>query len=349
MTTAIHSRAKPQEIDVRAICIQNRRVFIGYPLRRMENGQELDFNPQNIQDCLVNPVCEEDEWNQQSANRDSKYIRRVTANRNLIFEIDQQIEEGLMPIVVISRPQIGVAYIGHISGSFELVNNPAWGQQYLVDRENNGLGYTADYLGDVVQSWPVDEFRQVDLSRIPPWIQRSFLGLSEWGRLQNHPLDNNLTAYQTLEEILDDNHYDPLEWTLDPDQIKMRLIDTLSTPCAFENLIVSLLQLEYPNQVWQHTGGPGDGGVDGIGSDDNGRVIGIMQAKLYSSYIPIPDGLNNPHNQINFYSAVLVETAQNLQEPDDVTYLNIDWISEKVAQHYCRLPLAQTIRVGIEI
>ena len=111
-------------------------------------------------------------------------------------------------------------------------------------------------------------------------------GRSTFGQFKDHPINSNeVSAYQVLSQILDGRSIIQTWWTLEPDEIKRRLVDTLN-PSAFEHLVVSLLQLENPNEIWHQTGGAGDGGVDGIGSNEDGQIVGLMQAKLTARSAP---------------------------------------------------------------
>ena len=135
------------------------------------------------------------------------------------------------------------------------------------------------------------------------------------------------------------------DWTLDADEIKRRLVDTL-TPTAFEHLVVSLLQLERPDEIWHQTGGPGDGGIDGLGSNEKGEVVGLMQAKLRTWSAPKLGGLGYSDRQIVRYAAVLVLEGQDRETDDKTTLLDIEWIAKKLRCHWHKLPQAVAVRVG---
>ena len=332
-------RSKPQYCDAYKIFEQACRVFIGYPLVRREGEEEVEYNPQELQQCLVNPTCPDDEWNEQIAGREN---RNFTLNRNFI----PQVNEG--SIVVIPRPDQGAAYLARITGPFEIVNCPPWGDAYLALRAEQGLDADDDagrHIADVAQGWPVDEYRRVDLSRLPGWLRRSFLGQSTYNKLSDHPIDPDVTAYSVHEGILQGGEADPPpRWTLKLEEIKRRLVDTLNNPCAFENLVVELLQLENPHETWVHTGGPGDGGIDGIGSNEAGEIVGLMQAKYYAKQAP---DVGDPAGDrpLRRYAAVL--TPETPAEPTDGScLLHLDWIASAVHQHWRCLPLARSMRVG---
>ena len=148
-----------------------------------------------------------------------------------------------------------------------------------------------------------------------------------------------------LDQILEGAHADQTAWSLNLEVIKRRLVDGLNNPCAFENLIVALLQLEHRDEIWHHTGGPGDGGIDGLGSNETGEVVGLMQAKYYADIVPELGDLTEVERPLRRYAAVLL--PENPTEPTDgACVLNLDWIARAVCRHWRCLPLALTLRVG---
>lgn len=340
MPIAFYCRARPQGCDAFKIFESAGRVFIGYPLLR----KDKTYDPKALRSCIVNPMlCSDGEWNR--LNDDPKYKKFYTQNRNFI----PQVEEGA--IVVIPRPREGAAYLARITGQFEIVDAPTWGQAYLELREHQGLNAKDEnaphHIPDVAQGWPVDRYWPVKLSHIPGWMRRSLFGRSTYGRFDaHHPLDEDETSYDVLDKILNGSPLDHLSWTLELDEIKRRLVNTLNNPSAFENLVVSLLQLEHPDEMWHHTGGSGDGGIDGFGVNDAGEVVGLMQAKFIANRAP---NLGNPGGnngeRIRRYAAVFLPKTP--REPSDGTcLLNLEWIADAVRRHWRRLPLALTMRVG---
>ena len=170
MPIAFYCRAKPQECDAFTIFDDARRVFIGYPLIR--HGEAYD--PEALCACLVNPTCPQQEWEAQTAGRTN---RNFTRNRNFVPSVTNG------SIVVIPRPSQGAAYVARVTGPFEILNAPPWGQAYLELRMQHSLNCDDNnhyHIGDVAQGWPVDKYRRVDLSRVPGWLRRSFLGRSTY-------------------------------------------------------------------------------------------------------------------------------------------------------------------------
>ena len=340
MPIAFYCRAKPQDCDAFTIFEEQHRVFIGYPLHQIG----VPYDPQALHTCLVDPTCPEEEW-QAAEGRNGNHSK----NRNFIRRVKEARGEGA--IVLIPRPNQGVAYLGRIIGPFEIVDAPHWGEDYLCLREQQGLDRNDErqhHIADVAQGWPVDGYQPIALSRVPGWIRCSLFGRSTYGEFRPHPLNEQLTAYEVLDQLLEgpQEAYGP--WTLELEEIKQRLVDTLDNPSAFENLIVSLLQLEYPNEIWRHTGGPGDGGIDGLGSNEAGETVGLMQAKFRADTAPELSNLAEDGGGIRRYAAIFL--PENPQPPADGTILlNLAWITCAVRRHWRYLPLARTIRVGNNI
>jgi Restriction endonuclease len=84
--------------------------------------------------------------------------------------------------------------------------------------------------------------------------------------------------YHVLNALLDHPEQVEHAWSQDVMEIGRRLVGSVG-PNSFEHLCVALLQLEHPEHVWMHVGGSGDGGIDGIGADANGAVVGLLQCK----------------------------------------------------------------------
>ena len=119
---AFFCRAKPQNADALRICMEAKRIFIGYPLLR--RGDRYD--PSALGRCLVNPTCSDEEWRREIARRGS--TRSFNRNRNFIPLVTRG------SIVVIPRPEHGAVYVGRICGPFEIVDSPPWADAYLALR-----------------------------------------------------------------------------------------------------------------------------------------------------------------------------------------------------------------------
>ena len=115
-------------------------------------------------------------------------------------------------------------------------------------------------------------------------------------------------------------------------------------PYSLENLVVSLLQLKHPDELWRHTGGLGDGGIDGVETNREGGTVGLLQVKFSADWAP--EFRSSPGTgHIRRYVAVLL--PESPPWPDDgAVHLTLDWIARKVQEDWKRIPLALTVRVG---
>lgn len=330
---AFFCRAKPQGVDALDVFLENRGVYIGYPF--VKKGKRYD--PHNLATCLVDFTCHEDEWakelngqaHQQSKNRNRNFIPRVTRGS----------------YVVIPRPSDARIYVGQIASDFHIVNDPKNTDSYLQRCKEQIKGSSEEqnmHRADVAMGWAVDEYRSFDLSRLPCWLRMSLQGRSTYGVFKDHPLDEDYTAVTFFDDLVQGNDFKPWHWTSELEQIKRRLVETL-TVNSFEHLVVSLLQLEFPEERWVQTGGAGDGGIDGLGSDQDGKVTGIMQAKLYAHDVPELGGIKPDGRGIRRYAAVLL--LKNRPKEYTHNLLDIEWIATKFREHAERLPLALTMRV----
>ena len=333
------NRAKPWGKDAFKIFKKASRVFIGYPLWKTE-----EKDPHSLCSCLVNPdpsICPDDEWEcyKPRGRKGGMY----TKNRNFIPCVT------LGSIVVIPRPEEGAIYVGRIDGPFKIVDSPAWGEDYLRLRESQKLERKDEHIAEVAQGWSVDGYKRFDLSLVPGWMRHSMFGRSTFGRFEDcHPLDANTTSWGVLNQILEGQYRVSTSWMHDLEEIKRRLVDTM-TPNAFENLVVSLLQLEHPDEIWHQTGGPGDGGIDGLGSDENGKVVGLMQAKLYyDGRQPLNLGNLGHYRSLRRYAAILIPEKPKKPTDDKTKLLCLKWIASAVCRHWRVLPQARAMRVGEE-
>ena len=344
MPIAILSRAKPQNCDALQIFQSASRVFFGYPLLR----QGAEYNRDALCTCLVNPSVtscrEEKEWKSAAAAVDKR--KMYTQTRNFIREVERARRDGA--IVMIPRPSPnGVVYLARITGPFEVVCAPSWGEEYLRLRVEKGLDRDDNerrHIADVAQGWPVDCYRKVDYPLLPGWLRRNSYSHVGFKVLRaTPPFNTDVTAYTVLDRILVEQCVNQRTWTLALDEIKKRLVEDLN-PSSLENLVVSILQKEHREEVWQHTGGPGDGGIDGIGSNEAGKTVGLLQVKLFAD--PAPAFPDRPTDDvIRRYVAVLL--PENPTPPADGSkLLDLDWIACAVKRHWRGLPQALSMRVG---
>ena len=327
-----YSRCKPQDVDAIEIALAERRIFIGYPMSKAG----ATYDPQSLGSCVVDLSCPEDEWRIAQAASDRR--PQYSQNRNLVHKV------GIGSIAMVPRPTRGVIYCGRIDGDFELVNSPPWYERYM-DIRGDQDGSATWHAADVAQCWTVDQFKPVPIPRIPAWIRRSLFGRSTYGVI--HPDEFAGDPHDVLSRILDSDGFQVQDWTLDIALIERRLLDGL-TPSTFEHLMVSLLQLEHVAEVWTQVGGSGDGGVDGIGANPEGRVTGLLQCKWQYW------GENAFHDEPvwNAGSQPARKYLASLRYPDsvqpsEVIFLGRPKIAALVAKHHERLPQAIAMRIGV--
>ena len=349
MSIALLSRAKPQDCDALEVFLQNSRVFLGYPLP--QPGAEYD--PQALCEWMINPAtCSEAEW--RAAYKAYEFKNQMHATtRNRIREVEAaRAEDGAL--VVIPRQREGCVYVGRIDQQFEIVCAPAWGADYLDLRAQQGLDVNdqeQQHIADVAQGWCVTDghgnpgYHQVDLAALPGWLQSNLLGRSSIQRIYGHPLDEDVAAYQVFLNLLEGQPVPQAMWTLELDEIERRLVESLN-PSSLENLVVSLLQLEHRDEIWRQVGGPGDGGVDGIGSNEAGQTIGLLQVKFRADD-PIDEFDDQADEDgIRRYIAILLPENPPPPANDAIILLDLHWMANAVQEHWQDLPQALSMRVG---
>ncbi len=258
-------KCRPQGADIIDIVLSEKRVFIGYPPWR----RRAQYNPTKITSCVVNLRNPDDGWKSEVR----EYHQSMKINQAFASSVDK----GW--IVAIPRPGDGICWVAEIAHPFELVDNPSWKERYLKLRLDLDLNCEdeASHVGDVVQSWRFSRAIPVSFGRIPRWISYRLLSRSTIGEVYGIP-SLGLHAYAVLKRFIDGISDQPLSETDDVKEIARRLV-TFVSPNALEHLAVSLLQLEYPKEMWWHIGGSGDGGSDGLGYTASWVHTGQLQCK----------------------------------------------------------------------
>lgn len=341
---AFFSRAKPQGADVVDLCRKYRRSFIGYPLFK----EGIEASHKNLKQSIIDPSLENDEeWinRLKTVKRTNEFSR----NKNFIA----QVTKG--SICLIPRPEQGVVYISIIKSAFQIEQNHELIEEYLTHRKdpkffkvNDGNltpEETRSYAANVAQGWETGDYKKVSLALIPGWLRKSMYGRSTYSTFKDHPLDPKQKAIDVLKQLYESPIGRNVKTTSDLLEIKNRLVDSL-TAHSFEHLIVSLLQLEnQKTEFWHHTGGPGDGGIDGYGCDSDGNMTGLMQAKYYTNKLPELNYLVKNEIHINRYAAVLI-SSKTLKPSDTTKLLDLNWVAETLWKHRNHIPLAKTLKIG---
>ncbi len=329
------SRCRPQDSDPIEIVLREKRIFIGWPAWR----QGSEYKAGKLRECIIDLSCPDAEWKQLLSQLEEVH-RQYTQNRNLVSRVTKG------SVALVPRPARGVIFAGRVTGPFELVNDPPWAADYLRIREQQGLPVedVGSHVADVAQTWQVDEFRPIPYPLIPAWIRRSLFGRSTYGQI--YSLDIlNLDPYVTLDRLIDHPEQITREWTNRLDEIERRLVTDVG-PSTFEHLCVALLQLEHPDENWAHVGGSGDGGVDGIGADANGVVVGLLQCKwrYYGEELSFATPWSSGSNGQRRILASLLH-GNDVHAPDGPTFWSRVHIADLVRKHSARLPLAISMRI----
>jgi len=340
------SRCRPQDADVIDLVIKHKRVFIGWPAWK-KNSQHVR---QRLRAAIVDLNCTDEEWDAMHETIDN-YRPNFKQNYNLVKKVT------IGSIVLVPRPNLGMIFAGRIVSNFELLDDPGWADEYLQLREAQGLNdhvndedYDKDYeeaghVADVAQTWAVDRFRPIPFPLVPAWIRKSLFGRSTYGEI--HEIEElDLRPYDELNNLIEDPKWLQLTWTTDETEIERRLVSSIG-PATFEHLCVALLQIEHPDEIWAHVGGSGDGGVDGVGSDNEGRVTGILQCKWkYDGDLP---SFATPWTGTELAPrrilAALIH-SDDLDIPSDICFLSRKKIVQLIAKHAALLPTAISMRIG---
>jgi Restriction endonuclease len=328
--------SRPQGSDPIEIVLKQSRVFIGYPAWRPGKfQQDHDFRE------AILDLGSTDHDDEPTDGEIHGWRRQIAGNRRLVREV------GEGAIVLIPRPARGVVYAGRILG-FELVNDPPWGAEYLELRQAQGLEIEprGSHLGDVVQGWRVDRWRPTPYPAIPAWIRGSLFGRSTLGRIAPVDFkDFQLDPYAVLDHLIDHPEKVSPPQTSNSKEVEQRLLTDIG-PGTFEHLVVSLLQLERPEEVWMHVGGSGDGGVDGVGADRHGRVVGLLQCKWRydGSELPFEENAEIGENSTRYVATVL--HSSNLKAARGIILLDRSTIAALVVKHASRLSWARSMRIS---
>lgn len=338
MPQVFFSRCKPLGIDAVDVALKSRRLFFGYGMwnRQVRAEPSRYYDRHNMRSCIVDLTCDDATWEVERAASDKR--PQYNQNRNFVRKIDPG------SIALVPRPSRGVIYAGYVEGGFELVDDPAWYDIWeRIWRENKKEDPDANWIAtEIVQTWKVDKFREIPVPRVPVWIRRSLFGRQTYGLVGSY---GGLDPHATMREILESDGFVPKAWTTDPKEIERRLVTDV-TPGAFEHLVVSLLQLEHPDEVWTHEGGSGDGGLDGLGADASGQVVGLLQCKW--AYWGEPPQLNTQWASDNQQPRAILAAAchdDDQKAPDGFEFFDKRKIAELLVKHAASLPQAKALRI----
>jgi hypothetical protein len=93
-----------------------------------------------------------------------------------------------------------------------------------------------------------------------------------------------------------------------------------------------------------HVGGSGDGGVDGIGADANGKVIGLLQCKWAYWGEEVFSRTQPSHSTVRHILAALLHQKQ-VHPRDGIEFWPLSRVRSLVIKHAKNLPLALSLGV----
>ena len=342
-------RNRPQNADIIDLVLRENRAFVGYaPVRNDMWHQDYNFKD------VIFDISDFDDRRWQSfknswpkkdtldSGEDIKRysLRHATTYRNLLWELEKNKKDDLPPpIVVVPRPSEGLVYLGEYDG-FELVHNPIWLDSYYKLRESQNLDIEnkLSHARDVVQSFKVKKWVPVSMALIPAWIRRTLFGRSTIARIR--PFNAHNSIEQTLEpyKYLKQLHDNPSFRKIIGEETTYETLINLFPPEPFEHLVIALLQCEHKKLRWLHVGGSGDGGVDGIGFDDNGKTKFLVQCKWQWDGQDV--GLKSKKD-----CKVIVAYLQGdkCKNTDTHIYMNGHEIATLIEEHRRILPQAKTM------
>ena len=341
---AFYVKCRPRGVDAAPIALKHKRVFIGYPPWR--KGYAWDRH--HVSRSLLNLGIEDALWDPGELDPGLKSSHRgqITMNRKFAREI----EKG--DVVLLPRPGEGICYLGRVSGSYELVDDPAWGQEFLdlrVKQDSKDDPPDEEDISEIVQCWEVEEWHRCPFPFVPRWISYRLLARNTVGWLDDQPT-KGLKASDVLEQIIDGTYKVTIfEETSDLAELERRIVAWVA-PASFEQLMCELLQLEHSEERWFHVGGAGDGGSDGIAVNDKAQVTAVLQCKWMSNDDPYDLGESLRQQLRDKWGAVPhVYVAMLFNEPvkkapvQGITFLDSKKITELLARHSSECPAAASL------
>lgn len=340
---AFYVKGRPQGADIWNLVRDYRRVFIGYPPFRA--GAAWDRH--SVQSCVLDIGVPDNDWRPEEIESTwyGKYRREISRNRNMARLVAPS------SMVVVPRPAEGYCYLGKVVAPYELEDDPFWADEYLTLRRENGLDYIDEkiHVADVVQGWRVERWEPIPYPLIPRWIQYQTMGQRTLGEIHSRPdgrrpLDVLEALYGGQRPVLSPTH--------DQKEIMGRLLDWVG-PDAFEHLICDLLQRDQPGVRWWHTGGSGDGGTDGIGTDLQGNLVGVLQCKWL--LMEKPDGIAADllkrvqavwGSQAKVYIATLFPKVSLQTGSPNVEVIGPEEVARLLWKHRACSSMAQNLQIG---
>lgn len=267
--TVIYYKSRPtfsgQKIDLLRMSQIHNKFFMPYPLWKSGNiSPGLDYPSDICNGTSRNRGVALDPGGGQSSV--SKTAVTVT---KLINEVDSTKEKKW---AIIPRLETGTVWIAPIVTCYQVWSkNSKWIISSPFPTNPNPISKYI-YDADIAQGWDVGTWKAVWFSQLPRWFSKQLLSRTSVGKI--NPLGAYPSVLPSPESVAAAAYNAPagscqaLPVAPNPSppefsKILSRLVERLS-PTLLEILCVELLTITTA-LCWQHVGGAGDGGVDGIG------------------------------------------------------------------------------------
>ena len=189
-------RNLPQGADIIEFVLKEKKVFVGYPpFKKCKECEKVEWDQGpgdgEIKKCMFDisefisrpdEIKEMGYVHQNSPKAD--FRRQVIANINLCRDAVKG------SFVIVPRLKKGKCYVGKIKG-FKLVEKPKW-REYKKIREEQGLPpwnekkHSPQYhIGDIVQSWEVEGFKEISADKLPEEMKKSLSAPRSAGRVKD--------------------------------------------------------------------------------------------------------------------------------------------------------------------
>ena len=340
-----YSKCRPGNTNAWEVARQHRRVFVGYPvdLKGPPKEERERWRELGTRRFLLDVSQPESQWSPPAVS----WKAQVTRNRSLALEI------GPGSIALVPRPAEGLCWAAEVTGPFELLDRPGeLANTYLAERGRQRVVSNADELtvvSDVVQTWPVNDWTSLPFAGIPRWISYRLLS-RQTADIIRHTRETPESPLDAVRELMNRPEGQRYSRCLLPENSSLedveRALQDWVTPTVFEHVVVELLQLDAkPGVYWHHIGGSGDGGVDGIAVDPEGKLMGVLQCKRYSTENPgrIAAELKRRLDVSDIYVAFLAGNQSAPAGNTDFHFLNRAEIAKRFRAHVASLPLALSI------
>ena len=166
-------RCLPQErFDAAGLACRYNRVFIGYSPYKTDNDEDWrEIGCKQMFHDISDPDWHKSDFCYPSyfpEAGEKNFRRQVSKNKNMAKEL------GAGDLVLVPRRQDGYCLAGKLSGSFELVDQPEWAEEYLYLREKQELTVEPQkyYIGDIAQTWPIEDWISFPFTHIYKKIQQ---------------------------------------------------------------------------------------------------------------------------------------------------------------------------------